>query len=58
MNLIANLAARFKEPSSFAGIATLLGLFGVTVAPAEWQLIVQVATGIAGLIAILVPEQK
>jgi hypothetical protein len=48
--------ARAKEPSSYAGLATLLSAAGLSVAPAEWQAIVGVVTALAGLFAILFPE--
>ncbi len=50
------LLARAKEPSSYAGLATLLGLAGVSIAPPEWQAIVGVLTAIASLVAIVLPE--
>lgn len=50
------LLARAKEPSSYAGLATLLGLAGISVAPAEWQAIVGVLTAVASLVAIVLPE--
>ena len=48
--------ARAKEPSSYAGVATLLGMAGVSIAPAEWQAIVGVLTAVASLVAIVLPE--
>jgi hypothetical protein len=50
------LLARAREPSSYAGLAVLLGAAGISVAPAEWQAIVGVLTAAAGLLAILFPE--
>jgi hypothetical protein len=50
------LLARAKEPSSYAGLATLLGMAGVSIAPTEWQAIVGVLTAIASLLAVVVPE--
>jgi hypothetical protein len=50
------LLARAKEPSSYAGLATLLGMAGVSIAPAEWQAIVGVLTAVASLLAIVLPE--
>lgn len=54
------VAQRFKEPSSWAGIAVLLSLgtqaFGLPSDTAN--LVVQVGSGLAGLVAILVPEKK
>jgi hypothetical protein len=50
------LLARAKEPSSYAGLATLLGMAGVTIAPEEWQAIVGLLTAAASLAAIALPE--
>ena len=50
------LLARAKEPSSYAGLAGILGMVGITVAPAEWQAIVGVLTAVASLLAIVLPE--
>lgn len=45
---------RFREPSTWAGIAALATIFG---APANTvQLVQQVVVGVAGLVAIVAPE--
>ena len=49
--------AKFKEPSTWAGVGILLGLFGVNLAPAEAQVFVQVGTGFAGLLAMFIGER-
>jgi len=54
--LLNYLLARAKEPSSYAGLAGLLGMAGVTLAPDEWQAIVGVLTAGASLLAIILPE--
>ena len=54
--MLSYLLARAKEPSSYAGLAGLFGMAGVTVAPAEWQAIVGVLTAVASLLAIVLPE--
>jgi hypothetical protein len=54
--MLQYLLARAKEPSSYAGLATLLGMAGVSIAPAEWQAIVGVLTSVASLLAIVLPE--
>jgi hypothetical protein len=48
--------ARAREPSSYAGLATLLSAAGIAVATPEWQAIVAVLTAVAGLLAVLFPE--
>lgn len=44
----------FKQPSSWAGIAVLLSLFGVNVAP---DALVTVGVAVAGSLAVFMPEQ-
>lgn len=48
---------RLREPSSLAGIAVLLGLFGVPAAPEVVQGAGQVLTGLLGLAAVFVREK-
>ncbi len=54
--IIAMLARRFKEPSSWAGIAGLAVSLGYHLDPSVSQSITFVGAGIAGLIAFFVPE--
>lgn len=54
--ILAYLVSRMKEPSSYAGLASLLGLVGINLAPESMTAIVQVLTGIAALIAVFVPD--
>lgn len=49
---------RFSQPSTWAGIGILLGLFGVEMAPAEAQTFVQGGVGFAGLLAVFLNEAK
>lgn len=51
------IAKRLREPSTYAGIGVLLGLFGVQIAPDLMQTGVQAVSGIAGLAAILMSEK-
>lgn len=53
MNALAN---RLKEPSSWAGVGVLVGALGLQVAPDTWHSIVQIGTGIAGLLAVILKE--
>lgn len=55
--MLAYLLSRAKEPSTYAGLAVILGMFGVQVAPAAWDSVVQIATAIAALIAVLAPDK-
>jgi hypothetical protein len=52
------LLARLREPSTYAGIAVLLGLFGVQVAPELMQGAIQAATAVAALAAMLLGERR
>jgi hypothetical protein len=54
--IVARLAARFKEPSSWAGLAGLFVLFGVHVDAGVTQDIIFIGSGIAGLVAFFAPE--
>lgn len=48
---------RLREPSTYAGLSVLLGMFGVSIAPEAFQAVVQIATGGAALVAILLREK-
>lgn len=48
---------RLREPSTMAGLAVLLGLFGVPAAPEVMQGAGQVLTGLLGLAAVFVREK-
>lgn len=43
---------RLKEPSTWAGLAVLLSLFGVVVPPGTSEAVAQVGAGIAALVAV------
>lgn len=51
-----SLVNRFKEPSSWAGIAGLVAMFGVPLGVAQ-ALVVAVA-GVCGAIAVLMPQRQ
>lgn len=46
-----------REPSTWAGIGILLGLFGINLAPAEAQIFVQGGVGFAGMLAVFMGER-
>lgn len=51
------LIARFREPSTYAGIAALLASLGVSV-PAPWvQAVSAVGVALAGAAALFLPEK-
>jgi hypothetical protein len=50
------LAERFKEPSSWAGIAGIAAVVGFTMDAGLMQSAIYIAAGIAGLVAFFTPE--
>lgn len=48
------LVNRLKEPSSWSGFGLLFAAFGVPMG--TYQLITQIGMGLAGLVAVAVPE--
>ncbi len=48
---------RLSEPSTWAGFAVLLGVFGINIAPEVLAPVIQGVTGIAGAAAILLGEK-
>lgn len=58
MGLLRFLANRFKEPSSWAGLAPLLAGAGLSVPGGVVQGIILVGAGTCTLLAILLPEKK
>jgi hypothetical protein len=56
MSILSYLVNRLKEPSTYAGLAALLGVVGVKMAPEAMQAIITVLTAIAGAIAVFVPD--
>lgn len=55
---LSHVAARFKEPSSWAGLAPLLVLLGLHLDPGVIQDVVYIGTGAAGLLAFFLKEAK
>lgn len=58
MTLLTFLIARLKEPSSYAGLGTLLVAAGVHINDSALQSLIQVLVSVAGLVAVLVPEKR
>jgi sulfite exporter TauE/SafE len=56
VSVLPYLIDRMKEPSTYAGIGALAATFGVHVDDAVLQGVVQVATAVFGLAAVLAPE--
>jgi hypothetical protein len=56
MAVLAYLVARLKEPSTYAGLAALLGFAGVHLAPEAMTGIITFLTAAAALVAVLVPD--
>jgi len=49
---------RAKEPSTYAGVATLLTAAGIHYSSDIFNAAVAVAVAVAGLVAVLLPEKK
>jgi hypothetical protein len=49
---------RAKEPSTYAGLATLLTAAGIHYTSDVFNAAVALAVAVAGLVAMLLPEQK
>lgn len=56
--MLEYITNRLKEPSTYAGIAVIAGLVGVKITPEAWEAGVQILTGVAALVAMLVPDGK
>lgn len=55
---MAYFLTRLREPSTYAGLAALVGAFGITV-PLPWvQAASALGTGIAAVLAVALPEHK
>lgn len=53
------LGARLREPSTYAGLAVLVGALGhFTLPPGAMNDITMIGTGFGGLIAIFLPESS
>jgi len=52
------ILARLREPSSWAGIAAVIGLFGIKVAPEQMQAVMTLGAAAAGAAAVFLPEKK
>ena len=52
------ILARLREPSTYAGLAVLLGMFGVQIAPEMMTGIVQTVSGAAAVAAMVVAERR
>jgi hypothetical protein len=56
MEAIGALAARFKEPSSWAGLAMGATMLGMNVNPGILQGITYIGAGLCSILAIVLPE--
>lgn len=50
--------ARLKEPSSWAGVAALLGSLGLALNATQSAALVQLGIAMAGFVAVMLPEKK
>ena len=56
MSFLSYILNRMKEPSTYAGLAALLGVVGLKVAPDQLNALITVLTALAGAIAVFVPD--
>ena len=56
-SIVSFLIDRLKEPSTWAGIGTLLTGVGIALKPELWQAITAVGLTVGGLLAVLIPEK-
>jgi len=56
MEALGMLAARFKEPSSWAGLAMGATMLGMNVNPGILQGVTYIGAGICSILAIVLPE--
>lgn len=54
--MLQYILARAKEPSTYAGIGTILGLVGLKVAPEQLTALIGVATAVAAAVAVFLPD--
>ena len=58
MSFLSYVINRMKEPSTYAGLAALLGVVGLKVAPDQLNALITVLTALAGAIAVFVPDMN
>ena len=58
--MVSTIAQRFKEPSSWAGIAVLINVFGsfIGLPPGSAEVLINAGAGIAAAAAFLMKEKK
>lgn len=49
---------RLREPSTWAGVGVLLGLFGINLAPETAHVFINGGVGLAGLLAVVIGEKR
>ena len=50
------IISRFKEPSSYAALAGVLAMVGISVPVELWQNIVMLACGVSGVVGFFMSE--
>jgi len=53
-----HIISRFKEPSSYAALAGVLAMIGISVPVELWQNIVMLACGASGVVGFFMSETK
>jgi hypothetical protein len=52
------LAARFTEPSSWAGVAAAMAVLAPNLDSSVWTAVTYLGAGMATLLAVFIPEQS
>ena len=52
------IGARLREPSTYAGLAAVLGVMGLSTDPGLVKNLSMVGMGLGGLVSFLLPESK
>lgn len=58
MKALSYIGDRLREPSTWAGLSSLVTGLGVAVSPDRWQEIMAIGMGIGGFLAVIVKEPK
>ena len=53
---ISYIGARMREPSTYTGLAIVMGLFGAHFAPDLGKALIDVGVAVGALIGVLLPE--
>lgn len=58
MDFLKWLAARMQEPSTYAGLSSMMGALHLSTAPGLVNGIIAMLTGVGGVLAFVISEKK